>query len=152
MSPTEGESGRRSAEVAHQLRRWSQKIRTGVGFDSSTGFHLTDGSVLSPDASWMQRERWEVLSEDEREGFVPVCPDAVFEIRSRTQRLQELREKMGAYLRNGARAAILIDPYAASVEVYRPGSEPQLYPNAQCVPLDPELPGFELDLLPVLGE
>jgi len=152
VSPTGGERGRRSAEVAHQLRQWSQQSRTGVVFDSSTGFLLPDGSVLSPDASWMRRERWEALSEDEREGFVPVCPDAVFEIRSRTQRPQELREKMRAYLRNGARVAVLVDPYAASVEVYRPGSEPQVYRDVQRVRLDPELAGFELDLAPVFGE
>ncbi|MDR7386857.1 MAG: Uma2 family endonuclease [Armatimonadota bacterium] len=152
VSPTGGQSGKRSGEVFGQLRAWNQQVGTGVVFDSSTGFLLPDGSALSPDASWMRRERWEALSEDEREGFVPVCPDAVFEIWSRTQRLQELREKMRAYLRNGARVAVLVDPYAASVEVYRPGSEPQLYQGVQRVRLDPELPGFELDLAPVFGE
>lgn len=152
VSPTGSESGRRTGEVFGQLRAWNQRAAVGVVFDSSAGFLLPDGSVLSPDASWVRKERWEMLTRDQRQGFAPLCPDAVFEVRSPGQTVYQLREKMRAYLRNGARLAVLVDPYAASVEVYRPGSEPQVYQNAQRVRLDPELPGFELDLGPVFGE
>jgi Uma2 family endonuclease len=152
VSPTGGESGRRSAEVLRQLGNWNGQTRLGVVFDSSTGFHLPDGSLLSPDASWVARERWERLSPEEREGFAPLCPDAVFEVRSPSQTPQELREKMWAYLRNGARIGVLIDPYTRTVEVYRPGREPERYENPDRVALDPELPGFELELGPVFGD
>ncbi|MCL6499363.1 MAG: Uma2 family endonuclease [Firmicutes bacterium] len=152
VSPTGSEGGRRTGEVFGQLRAWNQRAAAGVVFDSSAGFLLPDGSVLSPDASWVRKDRWEALTRDQRQGFAPLCPDVVFEVRSPGQTLQELREKMRAYLRNGARVAVLVDPYAASVEVYRPGSEPQVYQNAQRVRLDPELPGFELDLAPVFGD
>jgi Uma2 family endonuclease len=151
VSPTGGKSGRRSGEVIGQLRDWNRRTELGVVFDSSTGFHLPDGSLLSPDASWMARERWEALSPDEQEGFVPLCPDAVFEVRSSSQTVQELREKMGVYLRNGARVGVLIDPYARTVEVYRPGREPTRHGNPERVALDPELPGFELELAPVFA-
>ncbi len=145
VSPTGGENGRRSLEVAYQLRRWNDRSALGVVVDSSTGFRLPDGSLLSPDASWVRRERWEALSREEREGFVPLCPDAVFEVRSSSQNPQELREKMRAYLRNGARIGVLIDPYTRTVEVYRPGEEPERHENPERVALDPELPGFELE-------
>ncbi len=152
VSPTGGLSGRRSMKLAYQLERWSEKTRSGVVFDSSTGFRLPDGSLLSPDASWVRRERWEALSAEEREGFLPLAPDAAFEVRSRHQTQEELREKMRVYVRNGARIAVLIDPYARTVEVYRPGQEVEVYRDPERVVLDPELPGFALDLRPVFEE
>jgi Uma2 family endonuclease len=94
VSPTGMEGGRCSAEVLRQLGEWNRRTRAGVVFDSSTGFHLPDGSLLSPDASWIRRERWERLGREEREGFGSFCPDAVFEVRSSSQTLQELRQKM----------------------------------------------------------
>ncbi len=152
VSPTGGLSGRRSGEVFGQLREWNSRTRTGVVFNSSTGFRLPDGSLLSPDASWVRRERWEALSAEEREGFLPLAPDAVFEVRSRHQTQEELREKMRAYLRNGTRIAVLIDPYGRTVEVYRPGREVEVYRDPEQIALDSELAGFELDLRPVFEE
>ncbi len=152
VSPTGMESGRRSMKLAYQLESWNERTRSGVVFDSSTGFRLPDGSLLSPDASWVRRERWEAIPREEREKFGPFCPDAVFEIRSSHQSPEELREKMRAYLRNGARIAVLIDPYARTVEVYRPGREVEVHREAERVALDPELAGFELDLKPVFEE
>jgi Uma2 family endonuclease len=151
VSPTGGEGGRRSAEVAGQLWDWNRRTRLGVVFDSSTGFHLPDGSLLSPDASWVRRERWEALSREDREGFVPLCPDAVVEVCSQSQALQELREKMEVYLRNGAWLGVLIDPYARIVEVHRPGRDPERYENPVRVGLGLDLPGFELELAPVFA-
>lgn len=152
VTPTGGESGRRSGEVFGQLRDWNRRVRLGVVFDASTGFHLPDGSLLSPDASWMRRERWEAISPEQREGFVPVIPDAVFEVRSPSQSVEELREKMRDYLANGVRIAVLIDPYARSVEIHRPGREVERHENPDRIPLDPELPGCALDLGPVIAE
>lgn len=152
VSPTGGRSGRRSAELAGQL--WDRNRRAGSGlvFDSSTGFHLADGSLLSPGVSWLARGRWETLSPEEQEGFVPLCPDVVFEVRSQHQRLEELRGKMEVYLRNGAHVAVLVDPYARAVEVYRPERDPEVHPNAAFVALDPELPGFVLQLRPLFED
>jgi Uma2 family endonuclease len=152
VSPTGMEGGRCSAEVLRQLGEWNRRTRAGVVFDSSTGFHLPDGSLLSPDASWIRRERWERLGPEEREGFGSFCPDAVFEVHSSSQTLQELRQKMQSYLRNGAIVGVLIDPYARTVEVYRRGREPERYDNPERVALDPELAGFELELAPVFEE
>ncbi len=149
VSPTGSESERRSFEVAYQLRRWNERVGTGVVFGSSAGFKLLDGGLVSPDACWVLRARWEALSRQEREGFAPLCPDAVFEVRSLFQSRRELSEKMQVYLRNGARIAVLIDPYARTVEVYRPAREVEVYQDPERIALDPELPGFELDLRPV---
>ena len=140
------------SEVIGQLRDWNRRTRAGVVFDSSTGFHLPDGSLLSPDASWIRRERWEALSSEEREGFGRFCPDAVFEVRSPCQTPEELRERVRTYLRNGSRIGVLIDPYERAVEVYRPAHEPERHEKPDQVALEPELPGFVLELGPVFEE
>ncbi len=145
VTPSGSESGRRGAEVAGQLREWTRAGEPGIVFDSSAGFRLGDGSVLAPDASWVRRERWESLTGEEREGFAPLCPDAVFEIRSRTDDLVDTRAKMRDYLDNGAKLAVLIDPYGRFVEVYRPGRAPEHSAAVEAIALDPELPGFALD-------
>jgi len=149
VSPTGGESGRLSMEVAGQLHAWNTRIKLGMVFDSSTGFNLPDGSCLSPDASWLRSERWEALSPADREGFPPLCPNAVFEVRSPSNTRSELRAKMQTYIENGAQVAVYIDPKTHRVEVYRPGQEPDRYEDAPRISFDPDLPEFFLNLDPI---
>lgn len=151
VSPTGSESGRMSAEVVGQLRDWNRRTALGVVFDSSTGFVFPDGSCRSPDASWLDRQRWNALSAEVREGFAPVCPEAVFEVRSRSDSLTELQAKMRAYLANGARIAVLVDAGAESVEVHRADGGVRTHNGREGVPLDPELPGFTFDPAPVFA-
>jgi len=144
VSPTGGQSGRRSGEVYAQLRTWAHDRNAGPVFDASTGFKLPDGTLRSPDAAWIRKERWNALTEEEREGFPPLCPDAVFEVRSRTDSPDEVSAKLQAYVENGARLAVMIDPYSRSVEVLTLNRE--LHPRYDVVNLDEVLPGFSLDL------
>ena len=144
VTPTGSKPGYRSGEVFGQLRHWSRANEAGPVFDSSTGFLLPDGSVLSPDASWVRRERWDALGAKDQESFAPLCPDAVFEIRSKSDRLEELRAKMRAYLENGAGIAVLVDPFDRFVEAWRPRREPDRFAD-ETVELAPELRGFFLE-------
>ncbi len=150
VTPAGSRSGRRGAALALQLGRWAERAG-GVVFDSSAGFHLPDGSLLSPDASWMPQERWEALTPEQQDSYAPLCPDAVFEIASKSDTLARLRAKMRAYLANGARLAVLIDPHGQVVEVYRPGRDVEAFESPRLVLLDPVLPGFVLDPLPLVG-
>jgi Uma2 family endonuclease len=79
------------------------KSRTWCSFDSSTEFNLPNGGDRSPDASWIKLERWNALSEDERQRFPPICPDFVIELRSETDNLKKLQAKMQEYLGSGIR-------------------------------------------------
>jgi len=152
VAPTGGEGGLQSGEVFGQLRDWNRRTQLGLVFDSSTGFNLPNGACRSPDAAWVVRARWDALSNTEREGFPPLCPDAVFEVRSRSDTLTELRAKMREYLDNGARLGVLIDREGNALEVYRSGGDPERHAGPPLLPLDPELPGFVLDSRPIFGD
>ena len=146
MPPTGSKTGLRNFNLNGQLRNWVEKDRTGVAFDSSTGFTLPDDAIRSPDASWVRKERWDALTEEEREGFAPLCPDFVIELRSLENTLKPLQEKMQEYLSNGARLGWLIDPFERRVYIYRAGSEVEVLSDSETVSADPILPGFVLQL------
>lgn len=145
VSPTGGESGRRTAELLRQLGEWAHATRKGPVFDSSTGFKLPDGSVRSPAAAWVGNDRWQALTPEQRELFPPLCPDAVFEVRSRADSIDDLRAKMQSFVTNGAVIGVLIDPYDRVIELYRGGGS-VTKPAYDKVVLGPELPGFVIDL------
>ena len=109
MPPTGGETGNRNFKIALQLGVWTESDGTGVAFDSSTGFRLPDGATRSPDAAWVRRERLADLTADQKQKFLPLCPDFVVELRSPTDSLPLLQDKMEEYIENGARLGWLID-------------------------------------------
>lgn len=149
MSPAGGGGGRRSSQVHGQLFAWAMKDGTGESFDSSTGFTLPNGSVRSPDASWVSSEKWNALSEDEQEVFPKLVPQFVAEVRSKSDKLSAVQKKMREYIEQGVSVCWLIDPQSKSVEIYRPNQPPQRVENAKSLRGDPELPGFILDLKPI---
>lgn len=148
MGPTASETGRRNAELIFQLCLWARQDGTGRCFDSSAGFTLPNGAKVSPDASWIKRDRYEALTAEEREGFAPLCPDFVVELRSKTDRLARLQAKMLEYIKNGARLGWLLDPAAQRVYIYRPGQteEAETLEAPETITGDPVLPGFTLQL------
>ncbi|MEZ4860530.1 MAG: Uma2 family endonuclease [Caldilineaceae bacterium] len=146
MSPAGGETGSRNLSIGSQLWNWNERQRTGVAFDSSTGFHLPNGADRSPDAAWIRQERWDALTAEQKRKFPPLCPDFVVELRSPTDGIKTVREKMQEYIDNGARLGWLIDPETRSVEIYEPGEEVEILYDPERVFGDPLLPGFVLDM------
>ena len=137
-------TGMRNADLTYQLKAWTTSDGSGVCFDSSTIFALPNNARRSPDASWARRERWDKLSERQQEGFAPISPDFVVELRSPSDRLATLRDKMLEYIANGASLGWLIDPFKRRVYVYRPDEELVVLEKPEIVSGDPLLPGFEL--------
>ena len=150
MAPAGGDSSDRNAEITFQLRRWAKRDGTGRTFDSSGGFRLPNGAVRSPDASWVSSARLAVLTEEQRAGFIPLCPDFVVELRSSSDSLPVLQDKMREYMDNGARLGWLIDPSGGKVFVYRPDSAPEQLAAPASVSADPVLPGFRLEMDEIL--
>jgi Uma2 family endonuclease len=129
MTPTGGETGARSLRLGQRLLAWADGQGAGawIAFDSSTGFRLADGSVLSPDLSLLRRERWQALTPQQRRGFPPLCPDLVVELVSPSDEgprgVTTLRRKMAQYQANGARLGWLLLPEARAVEIWRGGEQ-----------------------------
>ena len=145
--PTGSESGNRNAKIITQLGVWSEANESlGEVFDSSTGFELPNGANRSPDASWVRKERWNALTSAQKKTFAPLCPDFVVELRSATDTLKDLREKMQEYLDNGATLGWLIDPQNKRVEIYRPGQSVEILENPESLSGESVLPGFTLSL------
>ncbi|MEM9264421.1 MAG: Uma2 family endonuclease [Cyanobacteria bacterium P01_F01_bin.13] len=151
MSPTGGESGRRNADIIVDLGIWNRQTHLGYTFDSSTCFKLPNGAERSPDASWIERSRWEALNSADREKFPPIAPDFVIELRSATDRLVTLQAKMEEYRENGVRLGWLIDPQNKIVEIYCPGQTVEVLRDPQQIDGKDVLPGFVLILKAILG-
>jgi Uma2 family endonuclease len=150
MPPTGGTTGDRNSELNFQLRAWNRQTRLGKSFDSSTGFKLPNGADRSPDASWVAIDRWNALTAEQQEKFVPLCPDFVVELRSPSDPLPKLQAKMAEYMANGARLGWLIDPQRKMVEIYRPNQLVETLQNPATISGEDVLPGFVLDLLEIL--
>ncbi|MEH2221674.1 Uma2 family endonuclease [Nostoc sp.] len=144
MPPAFSDTGNRNFNIAAQLGNWTEQDGTGIGFDSSTGFTLPNGAMRSPDASWIELERWNALTDAQKASFAPICPSFVIELRSSSDRLIKLQEKMQEYIDNGALLGWLIDRQNRKVYIYRPNREVEILDNPEAVSGNPELPGFVL--------
>ncbi len=119
MPPVGGESGRREADFIIDLGIWNRQTGLGFVFSSSTVFKLPNGANRSPDAAWIQRSRWDALTPIQRRKFPPIAPDFVIELRSITDHLLDLQNKMQEYLDNGVQLGWLFNPQDQQVEIYR---------------------------------
>lgn len=146
MPPVGGHTGARESEIGFQLAAWAKQDKTGVAFSASTGFRLSNGATRSPDAAWISKERLAALTPKQYERFLPLCPEFLIELRSPSDSLEILLEKMREYLANGARLGWLIDPVELKVWVFRPDSEPEIRTHPENIDGAPLLPGFVLDL------
>jgi Uma2 family endonuclease len=146
MAPACGATGRRNLAIGAALYFWARTNSTGRSYDSSAGFKLPSGAIRSPDAAWVTNDRLATLPPGAEDGFAPLCPDFVVELRSQSDRLAAVQAKMDEYIANGARLGWLIDPIERTVHVYRPGRAIERLVDVDRVTGDPELQGFVLPL------
>ncbi len=146
MPPTGGETGERNSEINFQLRLWNKQYKLGKVFDSSTGFILPNGANRAPDASWISLEKWQSLTSEKRQKFLPLSPDFVIELRSTSDSLKSLQEKMIEYIDNGTKLGWLINRQDKQVEIYRQGKELEILNNSQILLGEDVLTNFVLDL------
>jgi len=150
MPPTGSDTGRRNIKITAQLEVWSSQNNLGVAFDSSSGFKLPNGADRSPDASWVKRERWDALTPEQQERFAPLCPDFVVELRSPSDSLEKVRQKMREYIDNGARLGWLINPKNQQVEIYRQNQDVEMLKSPATLSGEDVLPGFVLELKQIM--
>ena len=150
--PTGWETGKRNSSISGELYIWWRNAgEPGEIFESSTGFTLPSGAIRSPDASWVSPERWNALTDEQKGTFANICPDFVVELRSSSDTLISLQEKIQEYINNGARLGWLINPQNRTVEVYRVGLEVEVLSNPTELSGEEVLPGFVLNLRRVWG-
>ncbi|MEQ9670733.1 Uma2 family endonuclease [Coleofasciculus sp. G2-EDA-02] len=146
VTPIGGEGGRREANLIIKVGIWNEQTQLGVVFSSQTVFSLPGGGDRSPDVAWVELSRWQGLTQEEQEGFPPICPDFVIELRSRTDRLKPLQNKMLEYLASGLRLGWLINRKDRQVEIYRQGQEVEVIRMPVVLSGEDVLPGFTLEV------
>lgn len=146
MSPVGGDSGNREADYIIDLGNWNRKTKLGKVFSSSTMFNLPNGGNRSPDAAWIELSRWQALTPEQRQKFPPIAPDFVIELRSRTDHLATLQEKMQEYLDSGVQLGWLFNPQDQQVEIYRQGQVKEMRALPTQLSGEAVLPGFELQV------
>lgn len=144
MSPESAGSGHGNFKLLYLFGAWDETNHSGEFFGSSAGFILPNGAIRSPDVAWVSNERLKTLTDKEWNKFLPLCPDFVVELRSPTDRLKALQDKMAEYVANGTRLGWLLDPFKRQVYVYRPDTAPEVLNIPAEVNGDPVLPGFRL--------
>ena len=147
MSPSGGTTGTTHFKIYRALVHWYDAHENkGILLDSSVGFRLPDKSVLAPDAAFVLKERWDALTHNQREKFPPLCPDFVIELKSESDSIDRLKNKMLEYIENGCRLGFLIIPEEKKVYVYKPDRDVIEKSTNEKISGEDVMPGFELDL------
>jgi Uma2 family endonuclease len=149
MPPTGGETGRRNTNLILDVGNWNRKTQLGQVFDSSTCFKLPNGADRSPDVSWIQQNRWDALTPEQKEKFPPICPDFVIELMSPSDTLKVVQAKMQEYMDNGVKLGWLLNREDRQVEIYRANQEVETLQSPTSLSGETVLPGFILDLGPI---
>jgi len=145
MPPTGGESGERNFDLAMEVGLWNRQSGLGRAFDSSTGYNFIafGGGKLSPDVSWIEKSRLDGVN---IVGFIPIVPDFVIELRSTTDNLSSLQDKMLEYRRLGVKLGLLINPRNQQVELYRPNQTTEVLDAPESIDCGEVMPDFILSL------
>lgn len=149
MPPTGWGTGNRNLRLGQRLGNWADEDGTGLVFDSSTGFRLSNGAIRSPDVAWVRQDRLTTLNPDPNQ-FLPLCPDFVIELRSANDVLSSLQTKMQEYLANGLQLGWLINPQDQQVEIYRPEQGVEVLQAPEVLSGESVLPHLQLSLVGIL--
>jgi Uma2 family endonuclease len=144
MVPVALESSEKNGDLFGEVWAWNRQTRLGRAFDSSGGFTLPNGAVRSPDVTWIGKPKADEIPRGVT--FPELVPDFVIELRSKSDSLKTLREKMEEYRSNGVRLGWLIDPQQPQVEIYRLGQEVEILESPSTLSGEDVLPGLTIDL------
>ncbi|MEM6261384.1 MAG: Uma2 family endonuclease [Bacteroidota bacterium] len=151
MSPAGGYSGYYESKFIHAITDWCDKSHLGASFSSSTGFILPNGAMRSPDASWLNQQKWDSIPHEVKKKFLPTVPDFIVEVKSETDSLPRLQDKMEEWIANGVRLGWLVDPENEHIHVYHQAGEPEKLEGFQRTLTGEDImPGFEFDFLKLM--
>ena len=151
MPPTGLESIFTNGELFGEVRNWNRETKAGRVSDSNGGYTLPDTSMRAPDVGWVSKERLMRVLPEELKKFAHVCPDFVIEVRSQSDSLKELQEKMEKWLKNGVRLGWLVDPQTQTTTIYRPNQESETKAFSETLYGEDVLVGFTMNVEDVLS-
>jgi Uma2 family endonuclease len=146
MTPAGGKTSNLEGYLFRELDIWTEQKGHGIAFNSNGGFSLPDGSVRAPDAAWLSADKWDSLTPDQQSKFIPFCPEFIVELRSPSDSLTELEQKMSDWMSNGSQLAWLIDPLRKLAVIYRPGREPETLLQPEFLHGEGPVAGFALKM------
>ena len=140
MGPSDIESSEIGAELIRLLGNWIKPRKLGRIFDSSGGFIMPNTDLRAPDVSFVSAQRLKRTVRD----FGNLVPDLVVEIKSKTDRVSKLEDKLKLFLELGAKVGILINPDELTVTVYRPDGKIILLIEDDKLTVSELFPGWEI--------
>ena len=146
MTPAGGKTGNREGYIFRELDFWAEREGTGIAFNSNTGFVFPEGEMRLPDAAWLSIERWSELTPKQQEGFVPACPEFVVELRSPSDRVPPLEERMEFWKSKGVQLGWLIDPQRKLAVIYRANGKPETLLQPEFLDGEGPVAGFRLKM------
>jgi Uma2 family endonuclease len=147
MSPSGLESDEVAAAIIAQLSNWVRPRKLGRVTASSGGFRLpnADGDVRAPDASFIRAARLPRTTED----YAQLVPDLMFEVKSKSDTLKKLRQKIQDFLALGTEVGVLVDPRTRTMEVYRLNADKIVLRDGDVLEVPELLPGWKLSVADV---
>ncbi len=150
MPPTGLESSFTNGDLQTEVSIWNRKTKSGRVSDSNGGYTLPDTSMRAPDVGWISKERLTKVLPEELKKFAHVCPDFVIEVRSESDSIKQLQDKMKKWLENGVRLGWLVDPQTQTTTIYRPNHQPEDKPFTETLSGEDVLQGFTMNVADVL--
>jgi Uma2 family endonuclease len=144
MTPAGPESSELNLLLAAELMVWSRQNGNGTVFGPDLGVRFADKTLRAPDVAWLSIERWSAYKTSRHEGFLPICPEFVAELRSRTDRASAIEAKMEFWMSRGAQLGWLIDPTRKLAMIYRPGQEPETLLQPESLTGEGPIVGFKI--------
>lgn len=119
MPPAGASHGDIAMEIGSRLREHVRANGLGRVFAAETGFILArdPDTVRAPDAAFVARRR--IPPEGLPSGYFELAPDLAVEVVSPGDTAREVQEKVGDWLRSGARLVWVVYPSSRSVTVHR---------------------------------
>ncbi|MCL2931618.1 MAG: Uma2 family endonuclease [Trichodesmium sp. MAG_R03] len=147
MSPSGLESDEIASAIVAYLWNWVRPRNLGRVTASGGGFRLpnADENIRTPNASFIKAEKLLRPTED----YVKLVPDLIFEVKSKNNRLPQLRQKIQEFLELGTVVGVLVDPRSRTMEVYRYQQEKIVLKDGDILEVEEILPGWKLPVVEV---
>lgn len=146
MTPAGNRTSNKEGYLFRELDLWVERQGVGIAFSANLGVSFQDGVMRMPDVAWLSGAAWERLTEQQKDGLLPVCPEFIVELRSPSDRISEIEAKMEFWMSRGAQLGWMIDPQRKLAMIYRPGQEPETLLQPEFLDGDGPIAGFRLKM------